>query len=168
MAGWKHHAQLCRIVAGVAVGCTLACGSVRAQELSTYFPEGVPGYGDAPGVTVASRARPDFDPAGIRIDSFLLHPQLDEGLGYDSNVFGGQPSAEAGLLVRILHCWWLRLVTQQSWVLISRLMTSTIWIAQAELRPNWTASLGGSVAVGRDQLTLVGVAFRLASTTDRP
>ena len=64
-----------------------------------YFPEGVPGYGLAPGVTVASRARPDFDPAGVRLGSFLLHPQWEEGLGYDDNVLGSGDRKRGSWLV---------------------------------------------------------------------
>src|SRR6516225_10257758 len=79
--------RLRRVAAGMAIGCIVVYG-VQAQLLSDYFPSGIPGYGEAPGVTVASRTRPDFDPPGVRVDSFMLHPQLDEGLGYDSNVFG--------------------------------------------------------------------------------
>ena len=161
MAGWNHHARLYCIVAGVAVGCTLACGSVRTQELSTYFPEGVPGYGNAPGVTVASRARPDFDPADIRIDSFLLHPQLDEGLGYDSNVFGGAPQRGSWLVGTHPS-----LLVASAW---SRNSLGAYFSADDEhyldqprqSTTDWTASMGGSVAVGRDQLTLSAAHFDL-------
>src|SRR5690348_15239752 len=72
----------------VVFGCIAAYGGVRAELLSSYFPTGVPGYGNAPGVTVASRERPEFDPPGARVGSFVLHPQLEQATGYDSNVFG--------------------------------------------------------------------------------
>ena len=72
---------------------------VRAELLATYFPAGVPGYGTAPGVTVASRLHPDFDPSGVRVGSFLLHPQIEEGLGYDGNLFGSGSGALGSWLV---------------------------------------------------------------------
>src|SRR5450631_4820785 len=88
MDGWQIRSiRLRRVAAGVAA-CAIAYGGVHAELLSSYFPTGVPGYGTAPGVTVASRERPDFDPLGMRLGSFVLHPQVEEGLGYDDNVFG--------------------------------------------------------------------------------
>ena len=87
-----------RIGAGVLV-CTLAYGGLRAELLDECFPSGVPGYGTAPGVTVASRQRPSFDPVGVRTGSFVLHPQVDVGLGYDSNVFGSGKRAPGSWLV---------------------------------------------------------------------
>src|ERR1041385_650150 len=80
---WTHW-----LLAGALLAAVIAYGSVRAELLSDYFPQGVPGYGTTPGVTVASRMRPDFEPPSVRVGSFLLHPKLEEGLGYDSNVFG--------------------------------------------------------------------------------
>src|SRR5579883_1898347 len=84
----SYHRVITASVAAAAC-CGIAYVSVRAELLSQYFPAGVPGYGTAPGVTVASRQRPDYGPSGVRLGSFILHPQLDESLGYDDNVFGG-------------------------------------------------------------------------------
>jgi hypothetical protein len=39
------------------------------------------------GDTVTTRARPDYDPLGIRLGSFLLFPQLGVQESYDSNIF---------------------------------------------------------------------------------
>src|SRR3954447_21210608 len=72
----------------IAAGA-LACSGVQAELLSTYFPAGVPGFATEPGVTVRSRLRPEYEHAGSRLGSFALRPQLDQGWGYDSNVFGG-------------------------------------------------------------------------------
>ena len=82
MAMWRRWVSF-------AAACAFACGSVRAELLSEFFPDGVPGYGTAPGVTVASRARPEYDPQGVRVDSFVVRPRMEEGFGYDSNVLGG-------------------------------------------------------------------------------
>src|ERR1700722_20831561 len=88
MDGWPVRSTYFRRIAAIVAGCALAYGGVRAELLSSYFPAGVPGYGTAPGVTVASRERPDFDPLGTRIGDFIARPQIEEGLGYDDNVFG--------------------------------------------------------------------------------
>jgi hypothetical protein len=154
MASWRS--WLCLTALGA-----LACGGVRAQLLADYFPEGVPGYGTAPGVTVASRERPDYDPQGVRVDSFVLHPGIDESLGYDSNLLGGANGLG-------------------SWVIGTRpsLLVNSDWsrdslggyfgldderyVSQpAQSFTNWTASLGGTVAVGRDALTISVAHFSL-------
>ena len=128
---------------------------MRAELLSSYFPTGVPGYGTAPGVTVASRERPDFDPLGTRIDDFIVRPQIEEGLGYDDNVFGSGGNR--------LGSWILG--THPSLLVNSDWSRDSIggYIGADDLRyldqpqqsrTDWTASLGGTLAVGRDQLTL--------------
>jgi hypothetical protein len=163
MAGWCGRTGWARrLPAVLAIGCIAAYGGVRAELLSTYFPTGAPGYGTAPGVTVASRTRPDFDPPGVRAGSFLLHPQWEEGLGYDDNVFGSG-SGEHG-----------------SWLVGSHpsLLVGSDWsrdslggyLGADDLRylnqprqsfTNWTAALGGGLSVGRDQLTISVAHFNL-------
>ena len=70
--------------------CFLGCPCIaEAQLLNTLFPEGVPGYGAEQGVTVQSRARPQFDPLGVRLDTLMIRPLLAESIGYDDNIFGG-------------------------------------------------------------------------------
>ena len=71
---------------GLAVVASHPCA---AQLLSGLFPDGVPGYGVAPGVTVLSRARPDVQPLGVRAGAINLYPQLEQSVGFDSNVLGG-------------------------------------------------------------------------------
>jgi hypothetical protein len=151
-----------RIVAGAAMLGAVAYGGVRAELLSDYFPLDVPGYGTAPGVTVVSRSRPEFDPPGERVGSFLLHPQWDQALGYDSNVFGGG-SSERGSWVVGTHP---SLLIGSDW---SRNRLGG-YIGVDDLRyldqpkqsqTNWTASLGGEIAVGRDRLTLAVAHFSL-------
>ena len=59
------------------------CGSVRAELLSELFPDWRAGLREAPGVTVASRARPEYDPQGVRVGISCVYPQWMESLGYD-------------------------------------------------------------------------------------
>ena len=68
-------------------------GVAQAQSLDGYLPPGVPGYGTAPGVTVLSRARPEYDSLGVRLGDFIVHPSLDMRIGADSNVEGRQGGA---------------------------------------------------------------------------
>src|SRR6266542_846780 len=154
MDGWPVRSTRWRRIAAVVCSCAIAYGGVHAELLSSYFPAGVPGYGTAPGVTVASRARPEFDAPGTRAGSFVLLPQLEQGIGYDNNVFGGASA-------------------QGSWILGTRpsLLVSSDWSRNRlvgylgvddaryldqpqQSRTNWTASMGGTLAVGRDELTV--------------
>src|SRR5262249_25039589 len=123
---------------------------------------GVPGYGTAPGVTVASRQRPSFDPIGARTGSFVLHPQVDEGLGYDSNIFGSGNRAPGSWLVG----------THPSLLVGTDWSPNSIgaYVGASALRyldqprqsyTDWTASLGGAVSVGRDQLTVAAAHLQL-------
>jgi hypothetical protein len=154
MDGWRvGWVRRRRIALGLA-GCAIALGGVRAELLSSYFPAGVPGYGTAPGVTVASRERPDFDPLGSRLGGFVLKPQLTEGLAYDDNVFGA---------TNRLGSWILG--THPSLLLNSDWSRDSLggYLGADDLRyldqpqqsrTDWTASVGGTLAVGRDQLSL--------------
>jgi hypothetical protein len=74
-----------------AIGlCLLCCAPLaEAQLLTALFPDGVPGYGTGQGVTVQSRARPAYDPLGLRIDTVMVRPLLYESFGYDNNIFAG-------------------------------------------------------------------------------
>ncbi len=144
--GWK--------VAALALGCGLVGGTAAADWLDTLFPPGVPGYGAEPGVTVASRLRPETQPEGVRDGAFILRPLWEQSIGYDSNVLGGP--APLG-----------------SWVVGTRpsLLLDSDWSrdalgayvaaddrrdlgAPAQSRTGWTVSLGGSLDIGRDRLTL--------------
>ena len=144
--GWK--------IVPLALGCGLLGGGAAAAWLDTLFPAGVPGYGAEPGVTVASRLRPDVQPESVPAGAFVLRPAWEQSIGYDSNVLGGP--APLG-----------------SWVLGTRpsLLAASNWSrdalglyvgaddrrdlgAPAQSRTNWTASLGGSLDIGRDRLTV--------------
>ncbi len=41
---------------------------------------------DTRGEGVMERARPDYDPIGVRMGSFLLFPSIEIGVGYDDNI----------------------------------------------------------------------------------
>jgi hypothetical protein len=53
------------------------------------------------GDTVTSRARPDYDPLGIRLGSFLLFPQLGVQESYDTNVFATTNNAKSDFITAI-------------------------------------------------------------------
>jgi hypothetical protein len=140
--------------------CLLCCSPLcrvlvaQAQLLDSLFPEGVPGYATEQGVTVQSRARPEYQPPGIRIDTLTIRPLLGVSAGYDNNIFGGpshrgaweiatQPSVlastensigSAGLYLSANDVHYLGVASQH--------------------RTDGSAFLGGTFNLGRDKLTL--------------
>jgi hypothetical protein len=143
------------LLASAAGGLLLvAAGAARAQTLSGYFPAGVPGYDTMPGVTVLSRARPDYQPLGIPVDSFVVSPSMSEGLGYDSNVLGGPGSPGSWTLgtqpsVQVKSDW-----SQDSVVGVLGLDDTRYLDTPSQSRTDATAAFGGTLAVGRDELTM--------------
>jgi hypothetical protein len=129
-------------------------GRAGAALLSALFPEGVPGFEAEPGVTVLSRAHPDYDPLGVRAGAFTLWPQLRESLGYDDNV-----------LAQAHH--------HPSWTIQTNpsLLISSDWSRDAfgayvsandtrfpqlpdQGRTDATVSAGGTIDIGTDKLSL--------------
>ena len=80
------------LAALLLMGGTAAAQSVQpipafpgnALEPSAVGPEGT---------TVAQRARPDYDPLGVRLGSFIVRPSLDMAGVYDSNIFATSSAA---------------------------------------------------------------------------
>lgn len=144
--------NLAMLTAALAAG-VMRPETAQAQLLSTLFPDGVPGYGSAPGVTVLSRARPAFAPPGLRAGSLILHPLLLESFGFDSAPPVGGPSGS----------W--EVITQPSLAVTSDWSRDAIGAflsasdtgylsRQTRHTTDGTVSVGGAVDIGRDQLTL--------------
>jgi hypothetical protein len=133
--------------------CAVLGGGATAAMLDQFFPEGIPGYGTSAGVTVRSRLHPEQEPLGIRLGSFLVHPQIQTGLGYDSNVLGGRASNGS---------WLARnqpsILFSSDW---SRNAVGGYFSADdkryldqpAQSRTDGTMAVAGSVDVGRDRVS---------------
>ena len=80
-------------VAGVALIC--ATGGVFAQDLGR-------------GEFVRDRARPEIDPLGVRLGSFLLFPEIATGLVYNDNVFATQNGTKSDFIATVLPRFDLR------------------------------------------------------------
>ncbi len=145
-----------RCVGGLASILLLAgtAGAARAQPLSGYFADGVPGFGAMPGVTVLSRARPDYQPPGIAAGDFLVAPSFEEGVGYDSNVLGGPGSPGSWTLgthpsLRVSSDWSRDAVAGVLGVDDTRYLD-----APRQSRTDATMMVGGTKLIGRDTLTV--------------
>ena len=91
-------ARMGRVIGVVAIIAAATLAPARAQTpVLGPFPSWPAGALEPAAVgplseTVLKRARPDYDPLGIRMGSFIIHPTLAVAGTYDSNVFA-TPSA---------------------------------------------------------------------------
>jgi hypothetical protein len=69
------------------VGLLLCAVVVGASAQTIDDPAG--------GLAVGDRARPGYDPAGVRLGSFLFYPSLTTAPFYDSNIFATSRNAIA-------------------------------------------------------------------------
>jgi hypothetical protein len=85
--------------------CVSACALMVASGYAVaQIPTPVPAYpGNAlgpaavgpEGTTVLNRPRPDYDPLGIRLGSFIVHPSVGVSETFDSNVFATQTNTKS-------------------------------------------------------------------------
>lgn len=60
----------------------------QASDSTTLIQPAIPeGFDRDRNVSVAERPRPDYDPLGIRLSSFILTPRIETGIGATSNVY---------------------------------------------------------------------------------
>ena len=152
------------VVAAVGALVVGQSGAARAQLLNQLFNQGSPGYQIEPGVTVATRERPDYDFPGIRAGGFLTHPEVSESFGYDDNVTGTKP-AKGSTFVRT------RLNLRTASDLPRYGVTGGVevddfrYLSQPKQSyTNWTAAVGGTYDVGRDTAALDYVHSNLNQT----
>jgi hypothetical protein len=122
--------------------------------LDQYFLQGVPGYGTELGTTVLSRARPEYDPLGIRVGDFIIRPEVDESVGYNSDVIGQIPAQ--GSLIEETNA---SLKFSSDWARNSFGGAFSVTNEQVPSVPNqaqtsWSGGLGGTYQIGSDVLTL--------------
>ncbi len=138
----------------LACGAVMAATSARAQYVPGYFPTGVPGYDQELGVTVVSRFRPLYAERGARVGDLIVRTDLDQSLGYDSNVLGQAGGRGSPVIVtspRIsLNSDWGRDAFGASLNLSNRTYPAT----PNQNSTDWTAALGGGYTIGRHNLTL--------------
>ena len=71
-----------------AVAAVLCLGPAVAQE-----PER--------GATVTERSRPELDPLGLRLGSFLVYPRLAVGERFDDNIFAVDDNWDADFITTV-------------------------------------------------------------------
>lgn len=142
------------VLGGIVWGTVLAGGSARAQYVPGEFPTGVPGYGEELGVTVVSRLHPLYDEPGLRLGDFIVHPDLDESFGYNSNVLGLRGSKGSPVIATspslAVHSDWGRDSLGGAFSVQDLRYLAT----PNQNQTNWTVALGGGYTIGRSDLTL--------------
>ena len=145
--------------AALGAGALLLPLAAQAQmpdryTLDQYFGQGVPGYGEQLGTTVMSRQRPEYQPLGVRLGDFIVHPELDEGIGYNSNIIGQVPAKDS-----LTEATTGTLTFGSDWKRDS--LGGSISVTNEQFpglpdqnQTNWSGALGGSIDIGRDKLTL--------------
>jgi hypothetical protein len=153
--------QTCRIrnVVAAAAVVLLPPLAARAQVpdsymLDQYFQQGVPGTGNTLGTTVLSRARPEYDPLGIRVGDFIVRPEVDESVGYNSNVIGQTPAKGSPVIVtdatlRVGSDW-----ARNSLGGSFNVTNTQVPGLSTQNNTAWNVAVGGSYDIGRDTVTL--------------
>ena len=146
-------------MAAFGAGALLLPLAAQAQmpdryTLNNYFVSGIPGYGTQLGTTVLSRARPEYDPLGVRVGDFIIRPEVDESIGYNSNVIGQVPAQ--GSFIEQTNA---SLKFASDWARNSLGGAFTVTNQQVPGLPSqnttsWSAALGGTYQIGNDTLTL--------------
>lgn len=118
-----------------------------------YFPQGVPGSADEPGVTVRSRSRPEYNSQGIREGAFIIRPDIDEQIGYDSNVVGGTMNGQGSSELRSSGAVSVNSdYSSNNFGLTAGIADSRYFDVPRMSHTDYNASLGGGLNLGRDVL----------------
>ena len=164
-----------------ALACAFLAHPARAQtpdaaSFATLFPPDLHAAGTAPGVTVLSRARPLYDPRGIRLGVLMARPSLDLSTGYDTDP-AGQPGRAGSLEFRTAPALTLGAGWGEDRLGLALSADDRRFPADPGLdRTDWTAAAGLDLGFGRDRLRLAATQRALhedGSTigtlpTDRP
>jgi len=91
----RRFAGLCGGLNAALIGCALvsAGGSMVAMAAQPVIETSPQFYQDP--LDVKNRPRPDYDPEGIPVGSFLLYPSLEVGEYYDSNIYATETNEES-------------------------------------------------------------------------
>jgi hypothetical protein len=133
--------------------------------LDRYFPVGVPGYATEPGVTVRTRARPEYESQGVRAGSFVIRPEASESIGYNDNVLASATDRKGSMVVDTQAA----LSAASDWGRNSlggalTVQNLTYPSASNQNQTTWSAALGGTYEIGRDQIQ-VGASYLSAYQT---
>ena len=138
--------------AWLVAGLLVPAGAQAQSLLDGLVPQTY-GRRDEPGVTVATRERPDFARLGVRVGGITVLPELTEALGYDDNVTGTKRGRGSSLLLTRFNVQAASDLSRYG-AAVRLTVDDFRYFDVPELSlTNWTASLGGRYEIGRDTLT---------------
>jgi hypothetical protein len=145
--------RITAIAMQVACGMLLLSGPAHAQLIQEYFPTDIPGYTPDFSSSVLNRKIMAEQSNGVEVGDFVIRPQLTENVGYNSNTLAiansgsSQINTKAG--VRADSDWGRNELDASFNVDDLRYPSEPV-----ASYTNWTASVGGSRAIGDDRATL--------------
>ena len=129
----------------------------QGQMLPSLFPEGVPGYDSAAGVTVRSRLHPELAAAGMRFHPLKVFSSLDVSTGYDSNVLGNAAGGGRKGSWQVTTAPALLFGSDWSRDQIGasiELQSAQYLSIPSQNQTNGSVAAGGRLYIGQDQLTI--------------
>ena len=150
---------------GVVSAFILGVPAANAQAIDQYFAGPGTSIGGTPSDNSQARALSGYDTRGIQVGSFVVRPQLSEGLGYNTNIDGiaggkGSAVSETKASVMTASDW-----SRNSAYLGLTLDQQVYPERTIENQTNWTATLGGTLTVGRDT---IGATYSHINMTQSP
>ncbi len=123
------------------------------SQVTDFLASAVPGYDQSQGVPTLAPARLATDNTGIHTESFVLHPAIETGFGYNDNVLGGRGSPSS-----VISSTKAVLAVNSDWdrnAIGAYLSADTEQYLDTpqQSQTNWTAAIGGTYTIGRGDLT---------------
>ncbi len=123
--------------------------------VDNYFPEGIPGSQDEPGVTVRTRLRPEYDTQGVQAGAFVIRPSFEEEAGYNTNVVGGSIDGKGSSELRSSASGSVNSnYNEDNFGLTANVNDVRYWDVPRMSHTDYNVSFGGGLNLGRDVLYL--------------
>ncbi len=154
MRGCQRKPAPVRLLATASALCaTLGCAApARAQLIQTLFPSDIPGYEPDLSDSVIQRMLDQDEETGVPVGSFLVHPNISETGGYQSEALG-VPNSATGTAntqasVRINSNW------EENALGASFTVDNEHYFALPKASyTNWSLGGGGTLDLGEDRAT---------------
>ncbi len=150
----RSEARRCLPCIGVGLLALSFASSAQAQYINSYLPTGLAGFDRDQGVTVLSRLRPLYQQQGVRLGGYTVNANLDETVGYDSNLTGASNAPSSGFIstsstVTATSNW-----SRNRLGLSAGLDNYSYFSNPQQNYTNYSASAGGGYTIGRHDLNI--------------
>lgn len=143
------------ILVAAALVATGSLTKAHAQLIDRYFPSNVPAYQDwaAAAASAASQQDIGYQPIGLRVGEFILHPSLDEAFLYDSDPFGssaagGSAGFETNAAITADSDW------SRNGLNAALNVNNIEYLSFGRPITSWSATVGGLVNYADDEIRL--------------